>query len=74
VDELHPQNELEPAGPSSMLVAVLAMVGAWAIGQAIGAELRRAFDRSWSAGFSAGTRAARILEDVAKADPLPVEV
>lgn len=65
-------DELDQDRASSLAVAVLAMVGAWAIGQAIGAELRHALERSWSAGFDAGTRAARILDDAAKADTVAV--
>ena len=64
------EREREP----TPMIATLALVGALAVGHVIGAFLRVAMGRAWSEGFAAGTRADRILERAATADPLPVEV
>ncbi len=66
-------DELEPIAGVPLPLTLLAMIGVWALTQAVASEFRRVFDRRWSEGFAAGTRAARILDSAAKVDPIPVE-
>lgn len=53
-------------------IVLLALVGAWAIGQAVAAEVRHMVALEWSKGFDAGLRGARILEDMPPADSVAV--